>query len=111
MSETTSEKPLTADDAFREASPSGGVEFSRGEDAQARTLSAPVPTASPDEKSPLNTPWRIVPGGDRGQGVQWVSSASGPVAESLGKPISESNIPGFGTQAAASMATEPEQRR
>ena len=45
-------------------------------------------------------------------GNQTVSSGdSTPVSKSLQGPISEGNIPGIGVQAAASMATDPEQRR
>lgn len=46
-----------------------------------------------------------------GMGNQELREAKGPVAESLGQPIANDRVPGVVTQAATSMATDPEQRR
>ena len=46
-----------------------------------------------------------------GMGNQELRTATGPVAESLGQPVAADRVPGVGTQAAASMATDPEQKR
>ena len=42
---------------------------------------------------------------------QYATSASGPVAASMGTPIREDQLPGVGVQAAGSMASDLEQRR
>ena len=67
--------PLSAADAFREASPSGGVDFNLSEDAQARALAqheadakGPVSPAPP--KPILSTTY---PGGPGAPGVPWSS--------------------------------------
>jgi len=110
MSGTSETTPLTAADAFREASPSGGVPFPRSEeDTQARAITTPSENQTPPP--PLATSWRVLPGGDRGAGVQWMSNASGPVAASMGTPIREDEGGHPGALAAGSMASDPEQRR
>lgn len=85
------------------------------------TKGATSATASQDDYSDiLNLPTKGAPDpvrtnadvlrGSRMAG-QEVRTASGPVAESLGQPVAQDRVPGVVTQAAASMATDPEQKR
>lgn len=72
----------------------------------------PPPDYDPrDDKtpSPLSASYTKVPSNEHGKGVQ-MSSATGPVAESMGTPIEEGRS-SPGVLAAGSMASDPEQRR